>query len=307
MKSSFSASSSCPSCRKVRTGDENRKMPARARLARSIARMETRALPWRPTLPEAHPRAWLARVTPTRRSLAVGFGLLAVALGGYLVARETPLFAIDRIEVHGGSPRVAAQVRQALASLTGRPLVGLDGSAVLQKVDALPTVVSATYDRAFPHTLSIFVVPERPAAVLRRGPDSWLVSTRGRVMEPLSSTALPRLPRIWISTRTAVRLGAELTAAGAATAAQAVGLAGAFRTLVASAAYTDGVLVFRLHSGLELLLGSAGDIKLKVAVAERVLGMMPAGSTFLDVSSPGRPVSGYGSPPSFAPQTSSRG
>ncbi len=282
-------------------------MPARARLARSIARVDARALPWRPTLPELHPRAWLARIAPTRRSLAVGFGLLAVALGGYLAARETPLFAIDRIEVHGGSPSVAAHVRQALAPLVGRPLAGLDGSAVLQKVDALPTVVSATYDRAFPHTLSITVRPERPAAVLRRGPDSWLVSMRGRVLEPLSATAVPRLPRVWIATHTAVRLGAEVTAGGAATAAHAVGLAGAFATRVASASYTDGALVFRLHSGLELLLGNGGDIKLKVAVAERVLAMLPPGSTFLDVTSPGRPVSGYGSPPSFVPASSSRG
>jgi cell division protein FtsQ len=269
--------------------------------------VEAHALPWRPTWPEVHPRAWLARIAPTRRSLALGLGLLAVASCGYLVARETPLFAIDRIEVQGGSPRVAAQVRQALASFVGRPLVGLDGSAVLQKVDALPTVVSASYDRAFPHTLRITLAAERPAAVLRRGPDSWLVSMRGRVMEPLPSTALPRLPRVWISTRTTVRVGTELTATGAAVAARAVGLAGGFANRVDSASYTDDVLIFHLRSGLEVLLGDGGDIKLKVAVADRVLPMLPAGSTYLDVSSPGRPVSGYGSPPSFAPATSSRG
>jgi cell division protein FtsQ len=269
--------------------------------------VDARALPWRPSLPDVHPRAWLGRIAPTRRSLAVGFGILAVAFGGYLIARETPLFSIDRIEVHGGSPRVAAQVRQALASLVGRPLVGLDGSSVLQRVDALPTVVSTSYDRAFPHTLRVTVVAERPAAVLRRGPDSWLVSRRGRVMERLSATALPRLPRVWISTRTMVRLGAELTAAGSATAARAVGLAGGFATRVDSASYASGVLVFHLRSGLQLLLGDGSDIKLKVAVANRVLAMLPSGSTFLDVSSPGRPVSGYGSPPSFAPTTSSRG
>src|SRR5207237_6640609 len=102
-RSSLSASSSCPSCRKVRTGDENRKMPARARLARSIARVEAAVLPSRLSLPQAHPRAWLARFAPTRRSLAVGFGLLAVALGGYLAARGAALPAVDRIGVLGGS------------------------------------------------------------------------------------------------------------------------------------------------------------------------------------------------------------
>jgi cell division protein FtsQ len=263
--------------------------------------------PWRPILPHVHVRAWLGRFAPTRRSLALGLGVLAVALGGYLVARETWLFAIDRIEVHGGSRQVTRQVHAALASLLGRPLVGLDGAAVLQKVDALPTVVSATYDRDFPHTLRIFVVPERPAAVLRRGPDSWLVSRRGRVMERLPATAVPKLPRIWISTHTPVHTGAELTAAGAAAAAHAAGLAGAFGARVDSVSETGGSLVFHLRSGVELLLGNGSDVKLKVAVAGRVLAMLPSGSTYVDVSIPGRPVSGTGQPLSQAPRSSSRG
>jgi len=282
-------------------------MPGRARLARSIARVEALPLQWRPSLPEVHPRAWLAHVAPTRRSLAIGFGVLAVALGGYLIARESSLFAIERIAVKGGSPQIAGQVRHALASAAGRPLVGLDGPALLRTVDALPTVVSASYDRAFPHTLRITVVAERPAAVLRRGPDSWLVSMRGRVMARLPAAALPRLPRIWISTHTPVRTGSELTAAGAATAAHAVGLAGAFAARVASASYTGGELVLHLRSGPEVLLGDGGDIKLKVAVAGRVLAVLASGSTFVDVSNPGRPVSGIGSPPSFVPATSTRG
>jgi hypothetical protein len=104
-----------------------------------------------------------------------------------------------------------------------------------------------------------------------------------------------------------VRTGAELTAAGAATVAHAVGLAGAFAARVAFASYSGGALIFHLHSGMELLLGDGGDIKLKVAVAQHVLAMVPAGSTFLDVSSPGRPVSGTGSPLPGAPASSSRG
>jgi cell division protein FtsQ len=233
--------------------------------------------------------------------------VLAVALGAYLVARETPLFSIDRVQVHGGSPRVAAQVREALASVEGTPLVGLDGSAVLRKVDALPTVASASYDRAFPHTLTITVVPEQPAAVLRSGPDSWLVSTRGRVIERIPPHGLPRVPRVWVSTRTPVRIGDELTAAGAARAAYAVGLSGRFAARVATASYANGTLVFRLRSGLAVVLGDAGDIKVKVAVAARLLAKLPLGSGFLDVSLPGRPVSGFGSPPSLAVPSSSRG
>jgi cell division protein FtsQ len=269
--------------------------------------VEASTLPWRPSLPQLEPRAWLARFAPTRRSLAVGLGVLAFALAGYLIARETSMFAIGRIEVRGGNRQVKRQVDAALASLVGRPLVGLDGSAVLQKVDALPTVVSASYDRDFPHTLRVYVVAERPAAVLRRGSDSWLVSRRGRVMERLPADALSRLPRIWIPTHTPVATGTELAAAGEAVAARAAGLAGGFGARVDSITYSAGSLVFHLRSGVELLLGSAGDVKLKVAVAERVLAILPSGSTYLDVSIPGRPVSGYGSPLALTPQSSSRG
>jgi len=282
-------------------------MPARVRFPRSIARVDTLAPTLQTVLPRIHPRAWLARVAPTRRSLGIGLAILAFAFGGYLLARETSLFSVDTIQVRGGSGQVARQVREALTPFSGKPLVGLDGAAVLARVDALPTVVSATYDRDFPHTLRIRVVPERPAAVLRRGPDNWLVSTRGRVMERLASSAVPRLPRIWISTKTHVRTGGQVAGAGAATVARAAGFAGAFAPRIVSASYTDGTLVFHLRSGVELLLGDASDVKLKLAVAERVLTMLPAGSTFLDVSIPGRPVSGIGSASISTTRTSSRG
>lgn len=104
-----------------------------------------------------------------------------------------------------------------------------------------------------------------------------------------------------------MRTGAELTAAGAATAAHAAGLAGAFGPRVDSVSCTNGTVVFHLRSGVELLLGTGGDVKLKVAVAERVLPVLPPGSSYLDVSSPGRPVSGTGTPLSLAPPSSSRG
>jgi cell division protein FtsQ len=272
-----------------------------------VARAEAAALPWRPRLPELRPRAWLVRIVPTRRSLAIGLGIVAFSLFGYLLARETPLFAIDRIEVQGGSPRVDATVRDALSSFVGKPLVGLDGSAVMEKAAALPTVVRASYDRAFPHTLRVTIVPERPAAVLRAGAAGWLISIRGRVMQRLSAQADPALPRVWIAGRTAVRNGAILAARQARVAARAAGLAGTFAPRIATASYSDASLIFHLRSGLLLLLGSSSDVKLKVAVAERALAVMPSGSTFLDVSVPGRAVSGIGSPTVSAPQGSSGG
>jgi cell division protein FtsQ len=271
-----------------------------------VARAEATVLQWR-VRPELHPRAWLVRFVPTRRSLAVGLGIVVFASFAYLLARETSLFAIDRIEVQGASPRVAGEVRRALGTLVGRPLVGLNGSEVLQKVDALPTVVSATYDRGFPHTLRVTVVPERPAAVLRSGVNSWLVSARGRIVERLSLRADPSLPRVWVPAHTAEPVGSMLGRPQARVAVRAAGLAGALASRIATVTYADRTLVFHLRSGLDVLLGTAGDVKLKVAVAARALRVLPSGSTYLDVSLPGRAVSGTG--PSLADllQGSSRG
>jgi cell division protein FtsQ len=243
---------------------------------------------------------------PTRRSLALGLALLAFGLAAYAFARETSLFAVSRIEVDGGSPGLAAEVRRALSPVAGTSLVGLDGAAAMQRVEALPTVVSATYDRAFPHTLRVTVVPERPASVLRRGADTWLVSARGRVIERLPLRADRRLPRVWVAGSTPVSIGGSL-AAGAGTAARAVALAGPFGSRVASATFVKGLLVFHLRSGLEVLLGDTVDVGLKAAVAARALATLPAGSTYLDVSVPGRAVSGVGVPTAILLQGSGRG
>jgi len=229
---------------------------------------------------------------PSRRSLLVGLGLVAVALGAYAVARETSVFAIRAIDVRGGSPAVDTQVRQALAPVVGTSLVGLDGAALMRHVEALPTVVRASYDRSFPHTLRVTVVPERPAAVLRSGSAAWLVSVRGRVIGGIAPHADPQLPRIWRPASASTRTGEELGPDQGGAAARAVGHAGSFAARVGTVAYANGSLVFELRSGFELRLGDTSHLQLKLTVAARTLPLVPAGTSYLDVSMPGRLVSG---------------
>ena len=279
-------------------------MSAKARSRQPAARAATAALPRRrPRIPR-RTISLLRRVAPSRRSLVVGFGILAVALSGYAIARETSIFALSRIDVQGGSAKVHAQVQRALAPLVGKSLVGLDGNAVIRRVEALPTVVSASYDRAFPHTLRVTIVAEQPVAVLRKGPSAWLVSRRGRVMAPLAAGADASLPHVWLSASAKISVGDLLSSAGGGAAAKALGLAGAFGSRVATAALVGGELVFHLRSGIQLLLGPPTGVALKVAVAAQALRVLPSGSHFLDVSVPGRPVSGARLP---SVQRSSRG
>lgn len=282
-------------------------MAAKARARRPAARAATVAVP-RARRPPVGTVRVLARLAPSRRSLALGLGILALALGAYVLARETSLFAIRDVAVQGGSAGVDAQVRQTVAPLLGTSLVGLDGGAVVRRVESLPTVVSASFDRAFPHTLRLTIVPERPVAVLRRGGEAWLVSARGRVMARLARPqARPALPRIWLGSRTSVALGAVLPAAEGGAGARAVGRAGAFAASVGSVSDTNGTLVFQLRSGLQLRLGDPGGVRLKVAVTRRALRVLSPGTTYLDVSVPGRPVAGTGTPPPLGnPRLSTR-
>ena len=233
-----------------------------------------------------------ARFLPSPRSLAVGFGLLALGGGLYGIARETSAFAVDRIAVEGASPHVRAQVRHAAATLRGTSLLALDGGLLVRRLEALPTVVSAGYDRSFPHTLRIVVVPERPVAVLRQGSRAWLISARGRATAAVPSSAAPQLPRVWIPRTTHVVVGGFLPADHAAAVARSLALAGNLPAHVAGAQLRREGLVFRLRSGLELRLGDPTDIRLKLAIAGRALRVLPAGSAYLDVSVPGRPVAG---------------
>ena len=234
-------------------------------------------------------RLRIRRFLPSRRSLVVGAGVAAIAAGGYAIARETSIFAIHQVRVVGGSKAIDKQVTQALGPLMGRSLVGLDGSEVLRRTEMLPTVISATYDRSFPNTLRVTIVPERPVAVLRDGPGAWIVSERGRVIRPIAVEAAGVVPRIWVAMKT-VRVGALLPATLGGTLARVLTVAGVFRARIGTASLVDGQLVFHLRSGRQLMLGSPSDIALKLAVATKVLEQIPLGTRSVDVSVPSRPV-----------------
>ncbi len=263
--------------------------------------------------PRALPPA--ASLLPSGRSLLAAFGLVAVALASYLVARETAVFAVRSVEVDGAPPAVARQVRHALRDELGASLVRVDLDRARERVARLPTVAAVAFDRAFPHTLRVRVVPERPVAVLRQGASAWLVSARGRVMAALPRRSHLELPRLWLPKGAPVALGGSAPVELApmlevVRPLARVGLGARVRSVRASASE----LTLVLRRGLEIRLGDARDARLKLAVAARVLPLVPAGARYLDVSVPGRPVAGsdWTRPPAAPtttgnPQVSTRG
>jgi cell division protein FtsQ len=231
-----------------------------------------------------------------RKPVAAGAAVAALLVGGFLLARETSIFAVRTLEVHAASPRVKAEVEKALAPQLGRSLLRVDLGALTRQLDGLPDVVSATFDRSFPNTLTVTVRPERPVLLVRQGPTSWLVSARGRVMRKLDNPRRSRLPRLWLNKNVQLVLGETLTLADGRTAAAAVApiarraYPGGVRTVLSG----NEVLTLVLGEGTQLRLGDLGDLRLKLAIARRILHVAAVNGdptpAYVDVSVPERPV-----------------
>jgi cell division septal protein FtsQ len=238
-------------------------------------------------------RLELHRVAPSGRSLLTGTLILLAGLGLYAAARTTPMFAVDRIAVYGASPEVAADVRTALAPTLGESLLGVDLAGLERRIERIPMVAAASFDRAFPRTLSIAVVPEVPAAVLRQGASSWLAAAGGRVVAELEPGERPALPRIWLKRDVDVRVGESVRGLQLrAVAAVAPLVERPLPARVASVVASRGELTLVLRSGVELRLGDTTDLAVKLEVARRVLPRLGELDAYLDVSVPQRPVAG---------------
>jgi cell division protein FtsQ len=244
-------------------------------------------------------RAPILRVLPSGRSILIGFAIVAGAAGLYVLARSTPMFALNGVEVVGAPPAVAAHVRTALTPLEGESLLRLDTAEIERRLGELPEISGFTYDRDFPHTLRVTVRAEHPVAVARRGLKSWLVAASSRVISPLPAHARPALPRIWLAHSGEPEVGAPLTDRFALRAVRTLALArlGHFHGRVRMVRVREHDLTLLLASGLELRLGELRAIKLKLAVATRILPRLLASGdyAYLDVSVPERSVAGTNS------------
>jgi cell division protein FtsQ len=220
--------------------------------------------------------------------------MLGAAAGAYALARETAIFALDRIEVEGASPTVAKAVRAALKPYVGRSLVQFDADAAGRRLSAVAEVADARFDRAFPHTLKVRVRLERPVAILRQGARAWLVSASARVLRELDRP-YPRLPRIWLPRTVEVALNSTLAGLGA----RGVAAVAPLRPLrvpadVRQVLVGNAELTLVLASGTEIRLGDSGDLRLKLSIVKQLLPIT-GGARYVDVSVPERPVAGYNS------------
>ena len=233
------------------------------------------------------------RALPSGRSLLVGFAIVLGAVGLYLLARTTPMFAVQRIDVRGAPAPVAAHVRAALAPIQGQSLLALNANEIDRRLRSLPDVIAGGYDRDFPHTLRVTVRAEHPVAIARRGTKAWLVAASTRAIAEVPLGTHPALPRIWLAHSSDPEVGQPLVDRYALRAVRVLALARrsglGLRVRMVRVQQRD--LTLLLASGLELRLGELRAIPLKLAIAKQIIPQLASGTAYLDVGVPERPVS----------------
>jgi cell division protein FtsQ len=231
------------------------------------------------------------RFVPSGRSLVLTFGaVLAIGLA-YWIAYATPVFAVDDVEIRGAPPALERDVSRATRDLLGQSLVAVDASDVEGRLRALPAVAGVSVDRAFPSTLVVRIAPERPVAVIRRGGSAWLATGAGKVIREIRVGTERGMPRLWVRRGATIRVGGQIPA-GLVPATRA--LAEAYTARIASrvkGVRTSGEeLTLVLRHGIEVRLGRAADVGMKLVIARKVLALVGGTVSYIDVSVPQRPV-----------------
>ena len=237
---------------------------------------------------------------PARRAWGIAAAIVGAIALAYIVARETPLFAVQHVSVSGASPEVARDVRVALRSVDGSSLVKVDAGALERHLADLPSVVGATVDRAFPHDLDVVVQPERPVGLLRDDATIWVLSARGVVIRAWTGEDDIPLPRIGVgedapdALQPGVSVGGDV-AQGALRVLDRI--PATFPVHVRRLRIEDGAVRLGLGHGRDLRLGGEERLDAKIAAAAAVLAALPVGErrslAYLDVSLPERPVASF--------------
>jgi cell division protein FtsQ len=237
------------------------------------------------------------------RRLAVLVGAIAIVLLplGYWLLENSSVFAASQVSVTGATPRVDALVRTAVAhDVAGRSLLRVDASSLAAELEAIPDVRAARVDRAFPHTVAVSIVMERPAALVHAGKASYIVAVDGRVLRA-ATKASDTMPRLVLPPSSQPVAGHSVDSAEMRSALRVLAVAShrfprSIARLKKVVASPGGVVAVFGH-GLQVRLGTAASLDLKLHVAARVLVRMGDSIrhsvAYVDVSAPARPAIGY--------------
>lgn len=225
-----------------------------------------------------------------RRLLAIG-AVAVILLAVYLVfLRNSSLFAVDQVEVSGvtaNQERISAALVRAAEDMT---TLHVREDDLRKAVAGFPTVATLTTSTDIPHGLKIEVTERPPIAVAQIDGEQMPVSADGFVLTGMDFDP-KELPSLDAGPTEEGRLAGE----GAAQAAILGAAPEELRPRLRSATWDldRGGVVVDLDGAPELRFGEGDRAADKWEAVVTVLADPDLGSpSYVDVSIPGRPVSG---------------
>lgn len=260
-----------------------------------VARLPPR--PRVPRLPALGPRSerLLARVRAMRlrNRLTVLAAVPLVAIGGWLLLRDSALFSVDHVQISGLGSDALPVVSDDLLAAARRETTTDFSLGALRAAAAPYTVIAAVSAKThFPHGLTIEVLERHPLAHLQVGRHWFLLDAgglvltgaRGRGLTVLRSSSLPTGGRTHDGF---VLLGLRLLADAPAP----------LRHRVVAVTVADGLLMIYLHRGPRLIFGNAALPHAKWDAAAAVLADRSSrGASYIDVQVPSRPAAQLADP-----------
>ncbi len=238
-----------------------------------------------------------ARARSRRRASRVRAVLAAAALLLVIVAcvllYESPLFAVERVEVVGVSHVTTQHVLQLADVPKNATLLRFPGSQVAARVETDPWVASVVVSRVFPNGMRIRVTERVPAAVVVVAPASlWLIDGNGFVIASASVTATASLPAVEDVPGLDLAPGRRTVSEPLLNALKVLtGITPRLRGMVVSvsAPTIDGTtLLTRSH--VEIVFGEAVDLATKDQLAQTILAQQSGRVVSIDVRSTGSPT-----------------
>jgi cell division protein FtsQ len=243
----------------------------------------------------------------TARRLGIALAVLALLGGGWLLLRNSPLVAVEHVQIAGVQGVDAGPIDAALRGAARRmSTLNVNVGALRAAVAPYRVVRAVSATTEFPHGLRIHVVEQLPVAALSVGGAHTAVAADGVVLGPeLLARLHAPLPAITLAGppgQADLRAGAHGSEGraglieNAAVRAELAVLGAAPRVLLGwvSKVFTgrEGLTV-AMRGGVLIYFGDATRPHAKWLAAARVLAdPSSAGATYVDVRAPERPAAG---------------
>jgi cell division protein FtsQ len=218
----------------------------------------------------------------------VDVGVVLAVAAGFVGALWTPLLDVDEVRVIGSARTDALAIVDRAGVRRGDPLVGVDLSAVGERIAAMPWVAEVRVSRGIDGIVELRVTERTPVATVGTGADAVLVDAEGRVLGAVSDA--PAGPFLEL---TGLRPAPPPGGYVAADAADALALAAHLATAVPGVLATldAGDLTGTLIQGGAVRFGDARQLDAKTRSLRTVLEQVDLSClAVLDLRLPGSPV-----------------